>query len=87
MAEDIVVTLQTTVAAVTKIDEQCSALILSTVEIHGLPRGMVLMPGFDSEIMPLAMVKSQEGKYALLDIREKGWEGTVEGLEGLEVIG
>ena len=43
---------------------------------------IVLMPGFDADVMPLAL--SANG---LVDLRNRGYFGTIEGLEDVEVLG
>ena len=80
--------MQSTVATITKIDEKCNAFTLSMVNLQSINKGMVLMPGFDCDVLPLALIATgSTGKYELLDIRGKGWEGTMEGLDDVEVIG
>ena len=48
------------------------------------------MPGFDTEVLPLvltALKQNPDSGYVLTDVRGKGWEGTFEGVDNVEVIG
>jgi hypothetical protein len=57
------------------------------VGFNALPKGMVLMPGFEAEVLPLAMSVNRMGQYDLTDIRGKGWIGKISGLDDIEVLG
>jgi hypothetical protein len=48
---------------------------------------MVLMPGFEAEVLPLAVAMGRNGLYELGDIRGKGWLGKIVGLDDVEIIG
>ena len=45
------------------------------------------MPGFEAEVLPLALSIGKGGYYDLTDIRGKGWIGKISGLDDVEVIG
>ena len=74
-------------ATITRIDEKCNAQTVSIVNFNRLERGMVLCPGFDSEVLPLAIGLDERGRYEMADIRGKGWVGNVAGLEDVDIIG
>jgi len=86
-SEELLVTMQTTVATITRIDDKCNAYTVSIVNFTSLPKGMVLVPGFEAEVLPLAIGIGRQGQCELADIRGKGWIGTVEGLDDVEVLG
>ena len=80
--------MQQTAAMVSKIDAEGAYSTLSVLQLCGLPRGMVLAPGFNHDVMPLAMETSADGsRYLLTDIRGRGWQGTIEGLDDVEMLG
>jgi len=88
-SEEIVVTMQTSQVTITKIDEKCNAFTVSIVNFNSLPKGgLVLVPGFEAEVLPLAIGRRGDSKgYELCDIRGKGWIGYIEGIEDVEVLG
>ena len=87
VSDEITVMMQKTAATVTRIDPDSNSYTLSVVELFCLPKGLVLVPGFESDVMPLALSLDEEGFYKLTDVRGKGWHGSVDGLDDVEVLG
>jgi hypothetical protein len=85
----MVVTMQTTCVTITRIDDKCNAFTVSIVNFISLQKGgMVLVPGFEAEVLPLAIGRRTDHKgYELCDIRGKGWYGSIEGLDDVDVLG
>lgn len=74
-------------ATITKIDDKSNSYTLSIVKFMSLEKGIVLVPGFEADVMPLALGIGPNKQLELVDIRGKGWIGEIEGLEDVEIIG
>ena len=74
--------------SVVRIDSEANSFTLSVIDINVLAKGMVLVPNFDPDCMPLSLTWNMEGgHYELSDIRGKGWHGSIDGLDEVEVLG
>ena len=79
--------MQRTAVTVNKIDAESNSFTLSVLELTSINKGMVLVPNFDPDVMPLALSQGADGHYQLTDIRGRGWVGQINGLEEVEVLG
>lgn len=81
--------MQTSCVTITRIDDKCNAFTVSIVNFLSLPKGgLVLVPGFEAEVLPLAIGRRNDQRgYELCDIRGKGWLGYIEGLDDVDVLG
>lgn len=79
--------MQRSAVTVTRIDAEANSFTLSVLEFECIPKGMVLVPTFDPDVMPLALTWGSDGQYILTDIRGRGWVGQIDGLDEVEVLG
>ena len=74
-------------ASIVRIDSEANSFTISVVELSPIIKGMVLVPKFDQDVMPLALTWNNDGHYELTDVRGKGWHGSIDGLDEVEVLG
>ena len=87
LSAELIIVQQKTAVTTARIDRNANQETLSIVEICGLSQGMVLVPDFDPDCLPLELSWHQEGYYVLSDSRDRGWKGAIEGLDDVEVLG
>ena len=64
---------QKTAVTVCRIDPDANFSLLGVVQMQCSPKGMVLVPSFDSDVMPLGLGWHTDNYYELVDVRGKGW--------------
>lgn len=79
--------MQRTAVTVNRIDQDANSFTLSVIELCCIPKGLVLVPSFEPDVMPLALTQAPDTSYQLTDVRGKGWHGQIDGLEEVEVLG